>query len=163
MFGRWVKFGKDKTGATIVYHACDLTDFKSTKQVRDSILKSLPPIAGVANGAMVLRDASVVQMTFSQLSNVLRPKVESTLNLDRLFATKRGSLDWFVGFSSIVGTTGNPGQAPYSAGNVLLKTLTRQRRARGLPGSTINIEEVKQDYHKRHLGLLAHTHLGFSR
>ncbi|KAM7219419.1 hypothetical protein V8F06_005153 [Rhypophila decipiens] len=138
----WVDWHKDKTGATIVYHACDLTDFKSTKQVRDSILKSLPPIAGVANGAMVLRDASVVQMTFSQLSDVLRPKVESTLNLDRLFATKRGSLDWFVGFSSIVGTTGNPGQAAYSAGNVFLKTLTRQRRARGLPGSTIDICRV---------------------
>lgn len=119
----------------------DLTDFKSAKQVRDSILKALPPIAGVANGAMVLRDTSVLQMAFSQLSDVLHTKIESTLNLDRLFPAKR-SLDWFVGFSSVVATTGNPGQAAYSAGNVFMKTLIRQRRAKGLPGSTIDISRV---------------------
>ncbi|KAK3292393.1 KR domain-containing protein [Chaetomium fimeti] len=105
----------------------------------------MPPIGGVANGAMVLRDISVVQMSFEALSTVLRSKIQSTTNLDRLFSPSSPSsktLDWFIGFSSIVGTTGNPGQAAYSAGNVFIKTLIRRRRARGLPGSTIDICRV---------------------
>jgi hypothetical protein len=100
----------------------------------------MPPIGGVANGAMVLRDASVVQMSFEALNTVLRSKTHSTMNLDRLFPSN--TLDWFVGFSSIVGTTGNPGQAAYSAGNVFMKTVIRQRRSRGLAGSTIDICRV---------------------
>lgn len=135
----WVAWHKDR-GATVAYHACDLTSFELAKKVRDDIVRTMPPIAGVANGAMVLRDASVVQMTFEQLDTVLRSKVQSTLNLDRLFPS--AALDWFVGFSSIVGTTGNPGQAAYSAGNAFMKAVVRQRRARGLAGSTIDICRV---------------------
>lgn len=135
----WVAWHKVR-GATVAYHACDLTNFELAKQVRDDILRTMPPIAGVANGAMVLRDASVVQMTFEQLDTVLRSKVQSTLTLDRLFSSN--VLDWFVGFSSIVGTTGNPGQAAYSAGNAFMKTVIQQRRARGLAGSTIDICRV---------------------
>lgn len=140
----WVDLHRAR-GATVVYRACDLTDFSSAKQVHDDIVSNMPPIGGVANGAMVLRDVSFVQMDFESLNTVLRSKVLSSTVLDRLFsatAVSSRTLDWFVGFSSIVGTTGNPGQAAYSAGNVFMKTLVRRRRARGLPGSTIDICRV---------------------
>lgn len=136
---KWVAWHEGR-GSKIAYHACDLTNFDQAKQVRDDIQKTMPPIAGVANGAMVLRDVVVAQMTFEQLDTVLRSKVQSTLNLNRLFPYN--VLDWFVGFSSIVGITGNPGQAAYSAGNAFMKTVIQQRRARGLAGSTIDISRV---------------------
>lgn len=100
----------------------------------------MPPIDGVANGAMVLRDSSVVSMSFEALDTVLRSKIQSTSNLNRLFSSR--VLDWFIGFSSIVGITGNPGQAAYSAGNLFMKTVVKDRRARGLAGSTIDICRV---------------------
>lgn len=118
----------------------DLTSFKSTKALHARLVQTMPPIDGVANGAMVLRDGSVATMSYESLMTALNSKVQSTINLDRLLSAR--VLDWFVGFSSIVGTTGNAGQAAYSAGNVFMKATVRKRRARGLAGSTIDICRV---------------------
>lgn len=43
---------------------------------------------------MVLRDISILKMTLEQLTDVLRPKIQGGLHLDRLFATT--DLDFFV-------------------------------------------------------------------
>lgn len=99
----------------------------------------MPPISGVANGAMVLRDVSLISMSFEDFITVLRPKVQGTLNLDRLFSSSERELDFFICFSSIAGTLGNPGQSAYSAGNCFMKSLVRRRRSRGLPGAAIDI------------------------
>lgn len=108
-------------------------------QTYDAITTSMPPISGVANGAMVLRDVSLITMTFEDFITVLRPKVQGTLNLDRLFSSPERELDFFICFSSIAGTLGNPGQSAYSAGNCFMKSLVRCRRNRGLPGAAIDI------------------------
>jgi KR domain len=103
----------------------------------------MPIISGVANGAMVLRDGSFDALSFKDFQAVLRSKVESTKNLDRIFSEEAiEPLNWFVCFSSIVGTTGNPGQVAYSAGNCFMKALINQRRSRGLAGSVIDISRV---------------------
>lgn len=118
----------------------DLTSFESTKKLHATLVETMPPIEGVANGAMVLRDGSVLSMPYESLMTTLNSKVQSTINLNRLFSAK--VLDWFVGFSSIVGTTGNAGQAAYSAGNMFMKAVIKDRRSRGLAGSTIDICRV---------------------
>src|SRR5262249_62283611 len=46
--------------------------------------------------------------------------------------------DFFILFSSIASTVGNPGQANYVAGNAFLDALAYYRRARGLTALTIN-------------------------
>ncbi|GKT90333.1 lovastatin nonaketide synthase [Colletotrichum tofieldiae] len=78
-------------------------------------------------------------MGFEDFITVLRPKVQGTLNLDRLFSSSERELDFFICFSSIAGTLGNPGQSAYSAGNCFMKSLVRRRRNRGLPGAAIDI------------------------
>lgn len=119
-------------------------DYGSVKHTHDEIVKSMPVIEGVANGAMVLRDASFMKLSFEDFDTVLRTKVASSVNLDKLFSedTTQHPLDWFIGFSSIVGITGNPGQAAYSAGNCFMKALGNQRRSRGLAGSVVDISRV---------------------
>lgn len=129
--------------ANVSYPNSDVTDYESVKQVYDEIRTSMPPVGGVADGAMVLRDATFVTQTFQDWQAVLRPKVQGTINLDRLFSEYVSSdeepLDWFIGFSSLVAYAGNPGQAAYGAGNCFLKALIQARHNRGLAGSTIDI------------------------
>lgn len=122
----------------------DLTDYDSVKAAHDKIISSMPALGGVANGAMILRDASFMKLSYEDFEAVLRTKVESSINLNRLFdkCAAQPALDWFIGFSSIVGTTGNPGQAAYSAGNCFMKALVNQRCLQGLAGSVIDISRV---------------------
>lgn len=107
----------------------------------------MPPLAGVANGALVLSDSSVAKMTIEQLQAVLRPKVDGTLHLESVMDASSGTeqqpLDWFIAFSSIVGTTGNLGQAAYSAANGFLKAWVSQRRSKcGQNAAVIDISRV---------------------
>ncbi|KAI9925937.1 hypothetical protein MW887_005743 [Aspergillus wentii] len=129
-------------GATVAYFAGDLTNFDSVKQMYNTINETMPVIGGVANGAMVLRDGSFTTLGWEDFQTVLRSKVDSTTNLNRLLSNTNEPLDWFIGLSSIVGTTGNPGQSAYSAGNCFMKAVIRQRRNQGLAGSIIDISRV---------------------
>ncbi len=103
----------------------------------------MPAIGGVANGAMVLRDSSFAGARFEDFQAVLRPKIQGTINLDRLFSkTSNEPLNWFIGFSSLAAMIGNPGQGAYSAGNGFIKDLVKRRRSQGLAGSVIHISRV---------------------
>ena len=106
------------------------------------MLTSHPPIAGVLNGAMVLRDTSIRNMTFAQLDQVVRPKVLGSLNLDRLFSCDTPPLDFFILLSSINCVIGNQGQANYAAANTFQCALAASRRRRGLPGMALNVGAI---------------------
>jgi hybrid polyketide synthase/nonribosomal peptide synthetase ACE1 len=118
----------------------DITDFESLERTYNQITSEMPGIAGVVQGAMVLDDIAVRNMTLKQLNNVIRPKVDGSLNLDRLFEDR--PLDFFIFFSSSAGTVGNPGQANYSAANLFMSGLAEQRRRRGLAASVIDLGPV---------------------
>lgn len=135
----WIESCRAK-GAAVEYMAGDITDMDSLRGVHDKIKRQLPPVAGVANGALVLRDKAFISSDFDDLQAIMRPKATGTLNLDQLFDGH--ALDWFVAFSSIVATAGNPGQSLYAAANCFMKAVINQRRKRGLVGSTIDISRV---------------------
>ncbi|KAJ5706143.1 hypothetical protein N7536_001832 [Penicillium majusculum] len=137
----WVQWHESR-GATVNYFAGDITSFESMKKIFDTIRESMSPIGGVANGAMVLRDSSLMKMSFEDFQAVLRPKIQGTINLDRLFSDPSQPLDWFIGFSSIAATVGNPGQSAYTAGNCFIKALINRRRQQGLAGSSIDITRL---------------------
>lgn len=104
-------------------------------------IKGFPRVAGVANGALVLRDKPLLNTDYDMLCEVLKPKVDGTINLDRLFEGE--DLDFFIALSSFVATIGNPGQTAYCAANNFQKALVRQRHdVRGLAGSSIDISSV---------------------
>lgn len=82
--------------------------------------------AGVtADGLLDTKDATI-------LARVLTPKVSGTVWLDE--ATRSLDLDFFVAFSSVVGTLGNPGQYDYAAANGFLDAYAAQRHAQGAKG-----------------------------
>jgi hybrid polyketide synthase / nonribosomal peptide synthetase ACE1 len=128
------------TGVTIKVIAGDVTVPQSIKGVFDEICSTLPPIAGVAQGAMVLRDTLIADMDIHAMQSVLKPKVDGSRNLDVLFPDP--TLDFFIFFSSSTCVTGNMGQSNYAAANMFMISLAAQRRSRGLAGSVINIGAI---------------------
>ena len=104
-------------GATVYIVPMDVTDKQSVIRVCDEAQSRLPPIAGVANGAMVLSDGPFADMSFTSLDKVLKPKIDGSKILDDVFSHRK--LDFFIMFSSLAAVTGNPGQANYSAANMV--------------------------------------------
>ncbi|CAK7269354.1 Type I Iterative PKS [Sporothrix epigloea] len=128
-----------RRGATDVrVFQLDVTNKEDLLAVHTRIRNEMPPIAGVANAAMVLRDKPFDNCTLDDFSYVFGPKVDGSRYLDELFSTP-GELDFFVFFSSLACIIGNKAQANYAAANMYMHTLATQRRLRGLPAAVIDI------------------------
>ena len=128
-------------GATVHPMSLDVTSFDSLESAVTSIRQTLPPIAGVVNGAMILDDDLFANMTHAQFTRVTTPKVVGTQLLDRLFHSDT-SLDFFIVASSIASVIGFAGQSNYSAANEFMTGLVHQRRRRGVAGSAMSIPGV---------------------
>ncbi|KAJ8128730.1 hypothetical protein O1611_g4904 [Lasiodiplodia mahajangana] len=127
-------------GATVKVISCDMTNEAEVMATHNLICSTLPPIAGVVNGAMVLKDARLADTDLDTLKTVLRPKMDASIYLNKLF--QENTLDFFMVFSSISAILGTFGQSSYSAANMFMASLVKQRRQRGLAGSVIHIGPV---------------------
>ncbi|KAI9738829.1 MAG: putative Hybrid PKS-NRPS biosynthetic cluster [Cirrosporium novae-zelandiae] len=136
---RWLE-NLEATGATIKLIPMDVTNKQVVKAVVDEIRDTLPPIAGVANAAMVLEDTLFFNMSFETLMKVLKPKMDGSRYLDELF--QEDTLDFFILFSSLACTLGNTGQSNYTAANMFMTGLVAQRRKRGLAATAINLGAI---------------------
>ncbi|PHH88580.1 hypothetical protein CDD83_7348 [Cordyceps sp. RAO-2017] len=124
-------------GVAVTVAPCDVTQRERVRALHAELCSSMPAIAGVAQGVMVLHDTAIQDMTLEQLLSVTRPKVEGSIHLDDLFP--RHTLDFFVFLSSATAVVGNNGQANYAAANTFMASLARQRRRRGLAASVLHI------------------------
>jgi hybrid polyketide synthase/nonribosomal peptide synthetase ACE1 len=128
------------TLVALANRSSDITNRESVQATYRNISETMPPIAGVAQGAMVLQDTMFIDLDLPRLEKVLRPKVEGSILLDELFPGD--TLDFMVFFSSMAAMTGNPGQVAYNAANMFMASLAAQRRNRGLAAHAINIGAI---------------------
>ncbi|KAL7910362.1 putative polyketide synthase [Trichoderma velutinum] len=126
-------------GGNIMALPMDVSDEASVDAGLAKIRASMPSIAGVAFGPLVLQDIMFKNMDLEMMQMVLAPKVIGARLLDERLTDP---LDFFVMFSSFVMVSGNPGQAAYSAASAFTHALANARRARGLAASTIDIGAV---------------------
>ncbi|KUJ10079.1 hybrid PKS-NRPS PsoA [Mollisia scopiformis] len=126
----------EKKGATVRIFALDVANMENLKSVHQEIISTMPPIGGVANAALVVRDHPFDGTSFEDLEAVFKPKVIGTQNLDNLFYS--APLEFFIVFSSVSCITGNPAQSAYSAANMFMSTVAMQRRKRGLAASVMH-------------------------
>ncbi|WP_435878776.1 SDR family NAD(P)-dependent oxidoreductase [Streptomyces klenkii] len=121
-------------GAHVDVAACDIAD----RDALAELLASVPaehPLVAVVHAAAALDDGVITALTPERLDTVLRPKADGALHLHEL--TKDMNLSAFVLFSSLAGVLGSAGAASYAAANAFLDGLARQRRAAGLPGTSL--------------------------
>ncbi|PYI00702.1 lovastatin nonaketide synthase [Aspergillus sclerotiicarbonarius CBS 121057] len=135
----WLKTFEERN-ATVKIYSMDMTDKAALERVVSDVRATCPPIAGVANGAMVLKDTLLSNMSVETMQVVLGPKIDGSRNLDEVFYNE--PLDFFILFSSSACVIGNSGQSNYAAANGYLNGLAKQRRKRGLAASTLDIGRI---------------------
>lgn len=111
----------------------DKTSRGSLLSIYNAISTTLPPIAGIMDGAMVLKDGLFANMSFDDFQRVTKPKITGTELLDELFYDDK-SLEFFIVASSITSVIGWSGQSNYAAANDFMTSLVNQRRKRGVVG-----------------------------
>lgn len=126
-------------GCQLQIHDCDISDESSFLQLISDCSQTLPPFAGVVNGAMVLDDTVLERMTFDQWSNGVRPKINSSRNLHKHLP----NLAFYIMLSSVAGVAGHMSQANYAAGNSFEDSMARHRTALGQPAVTIDLGAVR--------------------
>jgi hypothetical protein len=133
-----------KAGCYVVAINCDIANEQGLRRALDRCKSDerLPPIRGVIQGAMVLRDSILEQMTLEDWETTIRPKVAGSWNLHSNFS-QRGSLDFFIMLSSLSGLLGLASQANYAAGGSYQDALARWRHASGLPAVSIDSGVIK--------------------
>lgn len=119
-------------GVEVIAHQGSVMDKEAIEQVKSSC--SQYPIRGVIQGAMVLRDSRVENMTYQDWRIAMEPKVYGTWNLHEAFGS---SLDFFVLLSSSGGIVGSFSQGNYCAGNTFQDAFARYRAGLQLSGKSL--------------------------
>ncbi|KAH8726360.1 hypothetical protein GQ44DRAFT_613908 [Phaeosphaeriaceae sp. PMI808] len=129
-------------GANIRIVSVDVSNRKSLQECHNKLQADMPPIIGVANGAMVLEDNLFDEVQYESFDRVMLPKVEGSAFLDQLFYST--PLDFFILFTSVANVAGTSGQSTYVMANSFMSALAKQRRdIRGVAGSDIAIGSVQ--------------------
>ena len=129
---------KDRNVKAEIY-VCDVSDPETLRKAIARIGKEMPPIKGVIQGAMVLRDGLFENMSYENWSQATVPKIQGSWNLHELMPH---DVDFFVMLSSLAGILGNRGQSNYCAGNTYQDQLAHYRRSLGLPGQVVDLGAI---------------------
>jgi NADPH:quinone reductase-like Zn-dependent oxidoreductase/acyl carrier protein len=121
-------------GAGVLVAACDAAD----RDALAGLLAQVPagyPLTAVIHAAGLLDDGVTTALTPARVDAVMRAKADAGWNLHEL--TAAADLSGFILFSSAAATFGAAGQGNYAAGNAFLDGLAVQRRAAGLPATSL--------------------------
>lgn len=129
----------ESAGAKVYTASVDVADeTQMTATLAACRAEGWPQIRGVVHAAAVIQGATLLTLDGPAMEAVMRPKMLGGWVLHRLFENE--PLDFLVFFSAIPALLGWLGQgaANYAAANAFLDALAHHRRARGLPGQSIN-------------------------
>ncbi|RYC59888.1 hypothetical protein CHU98_g6324 [Xylaria longipes] len=118
-------------------------DITCAEDVEAAFQKTSAPIAGIIQGAMVLRDRPFDSMTAQEYNEAVAPKIQGTWNLHNIAIKLKLRLEFFTMLSSISGVAGTRGQANYSAANVFMDSFASYRRQQGLPACSVDLGVIE--------------------
>ncbi|MBW8848035.1 MAG: SDR family NAD(P)-dependent oxidoreductase [Burkholderiales bacterium] len=115
-----------EAGGAAAYRQLDVADAQAVASLLAEVVHAHGALHGIVHAAGVIEDDFILRKNADSVRRVLRPKVAGLLHLDE--ASKHLPLDFFLVFSSILGWTGNPGQADYAVGNAFLDAFVDYRQ-----------------------------------
>ncbi|KAH9990456.1 ketoacyl-synt-domain-containing protein [Xylariaceae sp. FL0662B] len=132
-------------GVDVVTTRCDITNEAALATLFEDSKKTMPPIRGVINCAMVLSNAVFARMSFQQWSSAVNAKVAASFNLHRLLDAEK--LDFFIHLSSLASINGQMASSNYAGGCSFQDALARCYRG----VTTLNVGWIAD------VGLIAET------
>jgi acyl transferase domain-containing protein/acyl carrier protein len=126
----------EKKGVKIITLALDVANYDELKLQLTRILpQGASQVRGIIHLAGTVDDDRIAHLDWERFHEVLRPKIEGTCNLHRLF--KNDDLQFFVTFSSVSAQFGTPGQSAYAAANAFMDAFIQSRNDEGLTGVSL--------------------------
>ena len=129
---------KRELGERVHIILCDLSDKDEVRLLISNAIETLGSIDILINNAGITQDNLFMRMSDDEWNNVINVNLSSTMQLCR--GVLRGMMKsrWgrIVNISSVVGVTGNPGQANYAASKAgvigMSKSLAYEVASRGI-------------------------------
>jgi 3-oxoacyl-[acyl-carrier protein] reductase len=125
-------------GVKVKMYASDASKFDQSQQVVDQAVADFGRIDILVNNAGITRDTLLMRMTEDQWDLVMNVNLKSVFNLTKavqgvMLKQRSGSI---INMSSVVGVSGNAGQANYSASKAgiigFTKTVARELGSRNI-------------------------------
>jgi 3-oxoacyl-[acyl-carrier protein] reductase len=126
------------TGAGATAYGADVSDVASSEAALEQVLKATGRLDILVNNAGIARDGLLMRMSDAQWDDVLNVNLRGAFICSRAAARAmvRARYGRIVNVSSVVGLTGNPGQANYAAAKAgmlgLTKALAKELAPRGI-------------------------------
>ncbi len=124
-------------------YASDASDFQNSQELTDEIVKDFGRIDILVNNAGITRDTLLMRMSEEQWDLVLKVNLKSVFNMTKavqrtMLKQKSGSV---INMSSVVGVSGNAGQANYSASKAgiigFTKSIAKELGSRNIRSNAI--------------------------
>lgn len=124
-------------------YASDAADYEDTAKVVDLIVEDFGQVDILVNNAGITKDTLLMRMTEDQWDAVINVNLKSVFNFTKaiqktMLKQRSGSI---INLSSVVGVSGNAGQANYSASKAgiigFTKSVARELGSRGIRSNAI--------------------------
>jgi len=132
---------KAELGGDHVALACNLSDAAAVDQLVPQAVEALGKLDILVNNAGVTRDNLTMRMKDDEWDQVIRVNLEAAFRLMRAAAKPmmKARFGRMISITSIVGQTGNPGQANYAASKAGLVGMSKaMAQELGSRGITVN-------------------------
>jgi len=129
---------RSNIGGDTVVLPCNLSDAEAVDALVPEAVKALGKLDILVNNAGITRDNLAMRMKDEEWSDVIRVNLEAAFRLMRasLKPMMRARFGRIISITSVVGATGNPGQANYAASKAGLvgmsKALAQEVASRGI-------------------------------
>lgn len=114
-------------GGVVKGFKSDASKFDEAQSLVDAVIKEFGTIDVLVNNAGITRDTLLMRMTEQQWDDVINTNLKSAFNLTKavqrpMLKARKGSI---INMSSVVGVSGNAGQANYAASKAGLIGFTK--------------------------------------
>lgn len=130
-------------GVKVKAYASNAANFEETQKVVEEIVKDFGQVDILVNNAGITKDTLLMRMTEEQWDAVINVNLKSAFNFTKavqknMLKQRSGSI---INMSSVVGVSGNAGQANYSASKAGLigftKSVAKELGSRGIRSNAV--------------------------
>ena len=130
-------------GGKAKFYKSDASDFEGAQKTVDEVISDFGRVDILVNNAGITRDTLLMRMTEEQWDLVLKVNLKSVFNMTKavlriMMKQRNGSI---INMSSVVGVSGNAGQANYSASKAGMIGFTKSM-AKELGSRNIRVNAI---------------------